>query len=91
MFVDERSEPRLVLNSNAFLPSVLFGDGELHPLRYCRKPILLRNSNDTLGVAIPSFQAAKNRGGGEVVNNDLILLWCREKRIITGAIFLVVY
>lgn len=85
VMVDPEGEPRLVMDSDEFIRDALFGDGELRPLRHCHRPILVRGGDTRLGEVLPRFRVTPTAGEGEIVEQDMILLWGSERRVITGS------
>ena len=85
IIVDEHNEPRLVLNSNGFLREALFSKQAINPYSYCHRPIVVRDSCTLLGKVLSRFTVQARSEVDDVVDNDLILLWSDEKRVITGA------
>ncbi|WP_253445490.1 hypothetical protein [Halomonas sp. Y3] len=83
--LDETATPRLVLDDNGFLRDVLFGRGELFPLACCHRPILVRDPDTPLGEVIGRFRVRPEHSEDDVLDEDVILLWGEEKRILTGA------
>jgi metal transporter CNNM len=85
ILVDDHNEPRLVLNANAFLRDVLFGKAAINPYSYCHRPIIVRDSGTLLGKVLSHLTVYAKSEVDDVIDNDLILLWSDEKRVITGA------
>ena len=85
IIVDEDIEPCLVLNANAFLRDALFGSGAINPYSYCHRPIIVRDSSTLLGKVMSRLRVDTHSEADDVIDNDLILLWSDEKRVITGS------
>lgn len=85
IITDHNDEPRLVLNSNAFLRTVLTSGNPVDPTCFSHKPVLIRDEKTLLGKVVSLLKVRPERGNDDVVDDDLILLWAREKRVITGA------
>ncbi|GJL74569.1 DUF21 domain-containing protein [Nitrosomonas sp.] len=85
ILVDEHDQPRMVLNANAFLREVLFGSGPINPYVYCHRPIIVKDPNTLLGKILSRLQVNPKSMVDDVVDDDLILIWSDEKRVITGA------
>jgi len=77
--------PRLVINADLFLRDALFGIEPFRPYSYCHRPIVVSNSNTPLGEVIQKLRVHPEHSEDDVIDNDLILCWGDEKRIITGA------
>jgi len=85
IIVDEHNEPSLVLNTNAFLRDALFSEGAIKPSVYCHRPILIRDSGTLLGKVLSRLRVHAKSEVDDVIDDDLILIWSDEKRVITGA------
>ena len=86
ILTDETGEPRLTLDSDAFLRSALYDDVEFSPLTLCHRPIIFRDPKTGLGDAIVRLKAHPKRTGDDVIDEDIILYWGDDQhRIITGA------
>lgn len=85
IIVDEHRQPCMVLNANAFLREALFGKGSINPSMYCHRPIIVKDSSTLLGKVLPGLRVYPQSEVDDVVDNDLILIWAKEKRVITGS------
>ena len=85
IIVDQHNQPCMMLNANAFLRKVMFGKGPVNPYIYCHRPIIVRDSRTLLGKVISALKVYPKSTVDDVIDNDLILLWAEEKRVITGA------
>jgi metal transporter CNNM len=74
-----------VLDSHHFLRDALFNQLESDPTTYWHRPIVVRDLQTKLGEVIGNMRVAPERPGDDVIDNDLILVWGAQKRIITGA------
>jgi len=84
IFIDQNKKPVLALKADEFLRDVLYG--ELKSLyTYCHRPILITTPGVKLGEVITKFKVRAESVEDDVVDNDLIIYWGKEKRIITGA------
>lgn len=84
VLVDSEQEPRLVLDSNDFIIEALFRPEEFNPLWYCHRPIVVRDFRTKLGDLIGRFRIRPSHGEDDVVENDVLLIWGDEKRLISG-------
>lgn len=84
VLVDSEQEPRLVLDSNDFIIEALFRPQEFNPLWHCHRPIVVRDFRTKLGDLIGRFRIRPRHGEDDVVENDVLLLWGDEKRLISG-------
>ena len=82
---DPRGEPVFVLDSHHFLRDALFDQLENDATTYWHRPIIVRDMQTKLGEVIGRMRVAPERPGDDVIDNDLILVWGAQKRIITGA------
>jgi len=84
ILVDGDGEPRLALNVNDFTRAALYGRKPLDPYEHCHRPIVVRDRHTTLGDVIRRLKRGA-RHEGDVIDNDLVLIWLEERRIITGS------
>jgi metal transporter CNNM len=85
IIVDLNGEPRMTLNSDSFLRDALFNYSGFNPYLHCHRPIIVRNSQTRLGETIPSLKVHPERSDDDVIDEDIILFWGEEKRVITGS------
>ncbi len=85
IITDPAGEPVLVMNSDAFLRDALFMPTTFRPLAHCHRPIIVRDAKRRLGEVIGLLKVEPERPGDNVIDNDVILVWATEKRVITGA------
>jgi CBS domain containing-hemolysin-like protein len=86
IIIDAEGEPHLVLDSDGFLRDVLFEDAEIQTLRYCHRPIVVKNTKIPLGNVLWRLKSHSQRTSRDVIDRDIILVWGpEEKRVITGA------
>ena len=69
----------------SFLRAALFQGPRFNPLLYCHRPIIVRDEHATLGEVIPKLKVHPERSDDDVIDDDIILFWGQEKRIITGS------
>ena len=82
---DAVGEPQLVLRTSAFLNDAIFArQRPVDPLRYCHRPILVRDAGQTLGRHLWRFRVSSGAAGTEILEHDVIVVWDDERRIITG-------
>lgn len=84
VLVDGDREPRLVVDTDAFIRAALFDPDDFDPLRYCHRPIIMRDPARHLGDVIGRFRVRRRHREDDVLDEDVILLWCDTPRIITG-------
>lgn len=85
VLVDEENEPQWVLDSDEWIRDALFGGEGFSPYRHCHRPIIARSGKTTIGKVISLLRVKPAHGQDDVVDDDVILLWAAEKRIVTGA------
>jgi hypothetical protein len=85
ILVSPDHQPRLALDADGFLRAVLFSEGPINPFRHCHRPLVVRDGSTTLGDLLPRLQVRQEHGEDDVVDNDLIVWWGEQKRVITGA------
>lgn len=85
VIVDPVGQPALVLNANAFLRSALLSNSPLDVLRFCHRPIIVTDPQTLLGNVLSTLHVHAENETDDVIDNDLILLWSEQKRIITGS------
>jgi len=85
ILVDPGGAPRLVMDSDEFLRDALYGKEDTRPLHYCHRPIVVRDPGARLGDVLQQFKVNPEHAEDDVIDDDLILYWADQKRIITGA------
>jgi hypothetical protein len=85
ILIDETQEPKLTLDADAFLRSVLFQNSRFTPLAYCHRPIIIKDPKTLLGSAISRLKVYHEEISNDVIDEDIIVFWGEEKRVITGA------
>lgn len=63
----------------------LFGEGRINPYAYCHRPIIITDPATLLGKVISGLKVYPKTTVDDVIEDDLILIWSEEKRVITGA------
>ncbi len=85
VIADMEDRPRFVLDADGFLRTIFFAEGEVNPLPFCHRPVIRTDPAAPLGEAMRHLTVRPERAGDDVVDQDVILLWGAERRIITGA------
>lgn len=90
ILTDEQDKPLLVLDADGYLRAALLDSTDasttdFNPYSYCHRPIVVTNANMPLGDVIGKMKAGLTASSDEVIDDDIILVWGKEKRIITGA------
>jgi hypothetical protein len=78
-------EPLLVLDADQFLRDALYKEERQSIYSYCHRPVVVTDDQANLGEVMLKFRVSSKHKEDDVVDNDIILFWGREKRIITGA------
>ncbi len=81
---DPGGEPAFVLDSHQFLRDVLFNPTKNWGACWHR-PVIVRDMRTRLGDVIGCLSVVQERPDDDVIDNDLILVWGAQKRIITGS------
>ncbi len=85
IIVDEGEKPVLVLNADQFLRDVMYGKEVKSVYTYCHRPIIISEAGTKLGDVMLNFKVRAEHAEDDVVDNDIVLYWSQQKRIITGA------
>ena len=68
-----------------FLRDVLLLKKDTSAYKYCHRPIIIREQTSTLGDVLPLLNVSPARPGDDVIDQDIILVWNSEKKVITGS------
>jgi len=82
---DLAGEPAFVLDSHHFLRDALFDQHAQNEGGCWHRPIIVRDMHTRLGDVIGRLKVVQQRPDDDVIDNDLILVWGSQKRIITGS------
>lgn len=85
ILTDPEGDPQLVLDADGFARDLLIKTKPRSPYAFCHRPIVARNPDTELGDVISKLRINPVHAEDDVIDNDIILVWAREKRIITGA------
>ena len=85
IFTDPDGQPQLALDAHHFLRDVLFDQVSVRPEAYWHRPIVVTDPRTKLGEVIGLMKVDPEYPEDDVVDNDLILVWDKQRRIITGA------
>jgi hypothetical protein len=78
-------EPVFVLDAHHFLRDALFDELSKDPTAYWHRPIVVRDTKARLGDVIGRMKVVQETPDDDLIENDLILFWGPQKRIITGS------
>jgi len=85
IITDMEMEPMVVLDADGFLRSALFLPKDFNPYIYCHRPIVVKDAGILLGDVVHHLKVEAEGSEDDVIDQDIILLWAGEKRVITGA------
>ena len=85
IIVDASDRPTFVLDAHHFLRDTLFSTASVDPEIYWHRPIIITDMRTPLGSVIGRMKVKAEHPEDDVIDNDLILVWGHQKRIITGA------
>jgi metal transporter CNNM len=63
----------------------LFNAASVHPEIHWHRPIIVTNIRTPLGSVIGRMKVKAEHPEDDVIDDDIILVWGEQKRIITGA------
>jgi hypothetical protein len=85
---NEMDEPKIAIDSDAFLRGALRVDDNFNPYRYCHHPIVVSDPREKIGGVINKLKVYPIDSEDDVIDQDLIIYWNKndpERRIITGS------
>jgi len=85
IITDLSGEPKMVLDADGFIGSALFGVRPFNPYLHCHRPIIVKDAQARLGEIIPRLKVYPEQPGDDVIDEDIILFWDKQKRVITGS------
>lgn len=85
ILIDDRQNPRLVIDADGFLRAALFEYDTFDPLEFTHRPMIISNEETKLGHIVPGLEVNAEHDEDDVIDEDIILFWGSEHRIITGA------
>jgi metal transporter CNNM len=85
IIVSASGQPYLVLDAHHFLRDALFNEISVDPAAYWHRPIIITDASARLGDVIGRMKVTPEHPDDDVIDNDLILVWGKQRRIITGA------
>ena len=75
----------MALKSDSFLRDALFSGNSFNPYSHCHRPVVLYDRKTRLGDAIPRLKVNPIHHSDNVIDEDIIIVWSDEKRVITGS------
>lgn len=85
VFTSQDDEPQVCLDADGFLRDALFSKVPAGITHYCHRPIILHDPTTPIGAVLPRFRVRRERAEDDVVDDDVVLVWGGERRVITGA------
>ena len=85
IFTDKTDFPRYVMNADKYLRDVYLNPENANPLRHCHRPIVLEEPDKTLDTVLSRLKVNPQHEEDDVIDEDIILLWGDERKIITGS------
>lgn len=84
VLADLKGTPQLLLDADEFLRASLLDKAPINPYKFSHRPIILTNPKTKLGTVLRLLRQSKTVKKG-VIENDVVLIWTDQPRIITGA------
>ena len=84
IFADMHNNPTLVMNTNEFLRAVFFEERPVDILRFCHRPVIVNDTKVMLGNVLSNLVASGGKSTDALKENDLVLVWADQRRVITG-------
>ncbi len=85
IITDLSHNPIMVLDADQFLREAIYGKDHPNIFSYCHRPIIVTTPGTKMGEVIFKFKVSAEHAEDDVVDNDIIIYWDQQKRIITGA------
>ena len=85
IITDEEETPLLVLDADGFLRAALLDPEKADPYDYCHRPIIIRKLQTSMDNVIAKLRVRPDHDDDDVIDEDIILVWGEDRRIITGA------
>jgi metal transporter CNNM len=85
ILIDTTGQPVMVLDSDSLLRDALFSKMPINADWYCHRPIIIKEDYTPLGAVIPRLHVEAVHAEDDVIDEDVVLLWGKTKRIITGS------
>jgi metal transporter CNNM len=85
IIVDEAGQPGWVMDADRFLRDALFNETALNLEVYWHRPVVVSHTGARLGDVLGRMKVRPEHPEDDVIDNDLILVWGEQKRVITGS------
>lgn len=80
-----QGDPRLALDADEFLRAALFSKKPIDPRTFCHRPVVVKDRKIPLGRVVSQLAVHPENKADDVIDHDIVLVWEKDKRIITGA------
>ncbi|WP_339670265.1 hypothetical protein [Dasania marina] len=84
VIIDEHKRPYSILNAHVFLRCML-AKLPVSAQDYCHKPIVVTDAHAQLGSVLSELKVYPEHQADDVIDNDIILYWGDQRRIISGS------
>ncbi|MCR8923333.1 DUF21 domain-containing protein [Dasania sp. GY-MA-18] len=84
VITDEQGLPYSILNAHVFLRSIL-AELPMSAQEYCHQPIVVTDPQEQLGKVLSELKVSPEHQSDDVIDNDIILYWGEQRRIISGS------
>jgi hypothetical protein len=85
IIVDPDDRPVYVLDADHFIRDAIFCPKPPDPQAYCHRPIVVTDPDARLDSVLGRLRVRPERPGDDVIDEDLILVWGKTRRVITGS------
>ena len=85
IILDESGQPTWVLDADHFLRDALFSEAVLDLEIYWHRPVVVTDMNARLGDVLGRMKVKPIHPEDDVIDHDLVLVWGKQRRIITGS------
>jgi metal transporter CNNM len=85
IITDPAGDLKMVLNADGFLRDALFKREAFNPYLHCHRPIIVRDRKTSIGEVLQQLKVHPTRSDDDVIDEDIIIFWGEEKKVITGA------
>lgn len=82
ILTDSAGEPRMVLDADGYLRAAFFERDNADLLEHCHRPMVISDPEQPLGEVLANLKDRDQPG--DIVEDDVILVWGDQKRVITG-------
>lgn len=85
IITDPAGALKMVLDADGFLRDALFKGDEFNPYLFCHRPIVVSDPGTSIGEVLEQLRVHPLRSDDDVIDQDIVIFWGEEKKIITGA------